>query len=75
MTTTFELPGMSKENVTIEVHNHSLTVSGEWKFESGRNENGYLLRERHFGRFSRSVSVPEGAKVCSFRSLYILSYG
>ena len=75
MTATFELPGMSKENVTIEVHSHSLTASGESKFESDRNENGYLLRERRFGHFSRSVPVPEGVEVCGFRPSYILSYG
>ena len=64
MTATFELPGMSKENVSIDMHNNLLTVSGESKFESDRNENGCVLRERRFGRFSRSVPVPEGVKVC-----------
>ena len=69
MTATFELPGLNKENVSIDVHNNVLTVSGESKFESDANENGYLLRERRFGRFSRSVPVPEGVKVCLFPSL------
>ncbi|KAM5541337.1 hypothetical protein V8D89_004891 [Ganoderma adspersum] len=62
VTATFELPGLNKENVSIDVHNNLLTVSGESKFESDSNENGYLLRERRFGRFSRSVPVPEGVK-------------
>ncbi|KAM5541346.1 hypothetical protein V8D89_004900 [Ganoderma adspersum] len=62
VTATIELPGLNKENVSIDVHNNLLTVSGESKFESDTNENGYLLRERHFGRFSRSVPVPEGVK-------------
>ena len=69
MTATFELPGLNKENVSIDVHNNVLTVSGESKFESDSNENGYLLRERRFGRFSRSVPVPEGIKVCRFLSI------
>ena len=68
MTATFELPGLNKENISIDVHNNVLTVSGESKFESDSNENGYLLRERRFGRFSRSVPVPEGVKVCEFSS-------
>ena len=68
MTTTFELPGINKENVSIDVHNSLLTVSGESKFESDRNEDGYLLRERRFGRFSRSVPIPEGIKVCRVRA-------
>lgn len=72
MTATFELPGLNKENVTIDVHNNLLTVSGESKFESDSNENGYLLRERRFGRFSRSVPVPEGIKVCRFSPIRAL---
>ena len=66
VTATFELPGLTKENVNIDVQNNVLTVSGESKFESNRDENGYVLRERLFGRFSRSVPVPEGIKVGSF---------
>ncbi|PIL30303.1 hypothetical protein GSI_07485 [Ganoderma sinense ZZ0214-1] len=62
VTATFELPGLNKENVSIDVHNNVLTVSGESKFESENTEDGYLLRERRFGRFSRSVPVPEGVK-------------
>ncbi|PIL30314.1 hypothetical protein GSI_07498 [Ganoderma sinense ZZ0214-1] len=62
VTATFELPGLNKENVSIDVHNNLLTVSGESKFESENNEDGYLLRERRLGRFSRSVPVPEGIK-------------
>ncbi|PIL35001.1 hypothetical protein GSI_02788 [Ganoderma sinense ZZ0214-1] len=62
VTATFELPGVNKENVSIDVHNNILTVSGESKFESDRDENGYVVRERRFGRFSRSLPVPEGIK-------------
>ena len=63
VTATFELPGINKENVNIDVQNNVLTVSGESKFESGRDENGYVVRERRFGRFSRSLPIPQGLKV------------
>lgn len=63
VTATFELPGVTKENVSIDVHNNVLTVSGESKFTSDRDEHGYAVRERRFGRFSRSLPVPEGVKV------------
>ncbi|KAM5541352.1 hypothetical protein V8D89_004906 [Ganoderma adspersum] len=59
---TFELPGMNRENVPVDVHNNLLTVSGESKSESESNDSWYLLRERHFGRFSRTFPVPEGVK-------------
>ena len=66
VTATFELPGLTKENVDIDVHNNVLTVSGESKVSSERDENGYAVRERRFGKFSRSLPLPQGVKVCSF---------
>lgn len=63
---TFELPGLKKEDVNIDVHNNLLTVSGESKLSSERDENGYAVRERRFGKFSRSIPLPQGVKVCCF---------
>jgi len=59
---TFELPGLKKEDVNIDVHNNLLTVSGESKISTERDENGYAVRERRFGKFSRSIPIPEGVK-------------
>lgn len=63
VTATFDIPGMQKEDVSIDVHNNLLTVSGETKQSMDRNEEGYSLRERRYGRFSRSLSLPPGVKV------------
>lgn len=63
VTATFELPGLKKEDVQIDVHNNVLTVSGESKVDSERNEEGYAVRERRFGRFSRAIPLPQGIKV------------
>jgi HSP20 family protein len=60
---TFELPGLQKEDVSIDVHNNVLTVSGEDKTTSERSEGGYVIRERRYGKFSRSLSLPQGLKV------------
>jgi HSP20 family protein len=66
VTATFDLPGMQKEDVTIDIHNNILTVSGETKAAADRDEEGYSLRERRYGKFSRSVSLPQGVKVSHF---------
>ena len=63
---TFELPGLKKEDVNIDVNNNMLTVSGESRLSSDRDENGYAVRERRYGRFSRSIPLPQGVKVCVF---------
>ena len=64
MTTTFELPGLNKQDVNIDVHNNVLTVSGESTISSERDEKGYSVRERRYGKFSRSLPLPQGIKVC-----------
>ena len=71
VTATFELPGLKKEDVNIDVHNNVLTISGESKISSERDENGYAVRERRYGRFERSIPLPEGIKVS--RTLFILN--
>ena len=63
MTASFELPGLKKEDVNIDVHNSVLTVSGETKISSEHDENGYVVRERRYGKFSRSIGLPQGVKV------------
>lgn len=65
VTATFELPGLKKEDISIDVHNNVLTVSGETKASEERTENGYVVKERRYGKFSRSLPVPEGIKVCT----------
>ncbi|TFK78548.1 HSP20-like chaperone [Polyporus arcularius HHB13444] len=62
VTATFELPGLSKENVQIDVKENVLTVSGESTISSERDEKGYSVRERRFGKFSRSIPLPQGIK-------------
>ena len=66
VTATFELPGMQKEDVSINIQNNILTVSGETKESTQREEQGYTLRERRYGKFSRSVMLPQGLKVSRF---------
>lgn len=54
---------MQKEDVSIDINNNILTVSGQTKQSTERKEEGYTLRERRYGKFSRSLSLPQGLKV------------
>jgi len=63
VTATFELPGLSKDRVNIEVQNGNLVVSGEVSESTENSEHGYSVRERRTGRFARSVKLPDGTKV------------
>lgn len=70
---TFELPGLKKEDVNIEVTNGVLTISGESKQETDRDENGYAVKERRYGKFTRALQLPQGIKVRTSVSLCYLS--
>ena len=72
VTATFELPGLKKDDVNIDVHNNILTVSGESKVDENRDENGWAVRERRYGKFSRSVPLPQGIKACYFICIQVL---
>ena len=63
VTATFDLPGLKKEDVNIDVHNGRLVVSGEQTLSNDVEEKGYVHRERQYGRFSRSLPLPSGTKV------------
>jgi HSP20 family protein len=55
-----DLPGMSEDDVKIELEDGTLTVSGERKAEHESREEGYYRVERAFGSFSRSLTLPKG---------------
>ncbi|MHB0866399.1 MAG: Hsp20/alpha crystallin family protein [Thermoleophilia bacterium] len=54
-----ELPGIETDGLDISLSEHSLTISGERKAESEVKEGDFLHRERSWGRFERSLPVPE----------------
>ena len=55
-----DLPGMKQEDVSIEFNDGTLTISGERKAEYERKEKGFFRLERSFGKFSRSLTLPDG---------------
>jgi HSP20 family protein len=55
-----DLPGMSEEDVNIELEDSTLTLSGERKAEHTSEEGGYYRVERASGAFSRSLTLPKG---------------
>jgi HSP20 family protein len=55
-----DLPGMTQDDVNIELEDSTLTVSGERKSEHEDKQEGYYRVERAFGSFSRSLTLPKG---------------
>ena len=55
-----DLPGLSEDDVNIEVEDNVLTISGERKAEHEERKEGYYRIERSCGSFRRSLTLPEG---------------
>src|SRR4051794_5732718 len=55
-----DLPGMREEDVSIEVRDNTLRISGERKAEHEQRERGWYRLGRQFGKFSRALTLPEG---------------
>src|ERR687895_945159 len=55
-----DLPGLSEDDVAIEVQDGALTISGERSAEHESQERGWYRIERSFGSFNRSLTLPEG---------------
>ena len=55
-----DLPGVKQEDVAIEWGDGTLTISGERSANYERKEKGFFRLERSFGKFSRSLSLPDG---------------
>jgi HSP20 family protein len=55
---TFDLPGISPDDVSIELHDRTLTVSGSREEKRDETHEGYHTHERVFGQFGRSFSLP-----------------
>lgn len=57
-----DLPGITKDDVKVEVTDNMLTISGERKAEKEEKLEGFYRSERSYGSFYRQIPLPEGAK-------------
>jgi HSP20 family protein len=57
-----DLPGMSKEDIKVEVTDDMLTIQGERKAEKKEEREGYCYSECSYGSFYRAIPLPEGAE-------------
>ena len=56
-----EVPGIKKDELSIEVTENAIEISGEASSEREEEdkETGFVRRERHYARFQRSLPFPE----------------
>lgn len=57
-----DLPGLTKDDVNVEIANDGITIEGERKNEHEEKREGYYRSERSYGKFYRRIPMPEGVK-------------
>ena len=60
-TISVEVPGVSEDDIRVEVVDNTLTISGEKKQEKEEKKRDYYRVERSYGAFRRVLSLPEDA--------------
>ena len=64
------IPGVKPEEVEVTVIGSILTIKGKAKSEDEVKEGSYLMRERRYGAFSRTVTLPKGLKTDEIEATY-----
>ena len=57
-----DIPGIKPDEVKISVQDGVLTVSGEHEESSSEEKESFVRRERRYGAFSRSMTLPRGVQ-------------
>ena len=65
-----ELPGVSRDNIDIQVQDNTLTLKGERKSEHEVKEENYLRGERSYGAFQRTFNLPTGVQQGKIRAVF-----
>jgi HSP20 family protein len=55
-----ELPGLTRDDVHVEVTDDALTIEGERRSEHEERQSGFFRSERRYGTFRRQIPLPEG---------------
>lgn len=65
-----DLPGMTKNDVKVEVVDGYLSISGERKTEAEEKKDNFYRCEREYGSFYRTVPLPDGIKTDDVRATF-----
>ena len=69
--TRVDLPGVKKEDVSVEVADGLLTLTGERKIEKEEKKDNVYRSECQYGSFFRSVPLPEGVKADEVKATFV----
>jgi HSP20 family protein len=65
-----DLPGLSRDEVHVDINDNVLTIQGERKQEHEEERDGWYRNERSFGSFHRAIPLPEGTIADSAKATF-----
>ena len=65
-----DVPGMEKDDITINLQNNTLTVRGERGSEQTTEDEEYVRVERAFGTFHRTFTLPDAVDAENIEAAY-----
>jgi HSP20 family protein len=65
-----DVPGLKKEDITIELTEDAIMLKGERKQEKEEKREGFYQTERVYGSFYRALPLPEGAKIENAKAVF-----
>ena len=68
--TKVDLPGVKKEDVSVEVADGQLTLTGERRIETENKNDNFYRAECEYGSFRRIVPLPQGVKVEDIKATF-----
>jgi HSP20 family protein len=57
-----DLPGLTKDDVNVEIDNDAITIEGERRSAQNENREGFYRTERSYGKFYRRLPLPDGVQ-------------
>src|SRR5262245_36222120 len=70
LTLRVDLPGLTKEEVKVEVVEGVLTIAGERKHETKEERPGWYTSERSYGKFYRAFPLPDGVNATEIKGTF-----
>lgn len=65
-----EVPGLTSDDIDVEVTDDALVIKGERQSETEKTEEGWVVRERSYGAFERSLPLPKDTEADKITAEY-----
>ena len=65
-----DVPGLKPDEISIEIQDDVLTVSAQHEEKEEEETENYIRRERRYGSFTRSISLPKGVTADDVEASY-----